>query len=68
MAYKNFDSNVYKSINEYTKQKYDRITIIRTSGEKEKLNQIASDKGYRSLNEFINQAIDEKLKRLKIEL
>ena len=68
MAYKNFDSNVYKSINEYTKQKYDRITILRTSGEKEKLNQIASDKGYRSLNEFINQAIDEKLKRLKIEL
>ena len=68
MAYKNFDSNVYKAINEYTKKNYDRITILRSSGEKEKLNKIATEKGCKSLNEFINQAIDEKLKRLKIEL
>ena len=58
----------YKYVNEYQKTKYDRITIMRNNGDKEKLNQIAKEKGYRSLNEFINSCIDEKLKRMKIEL
>ncbi len=58
----------FKYVNEYTKQKYDRITILRASGDKAKIDTIAKEKGYRSTTEFINQCIDEKLKRMKIDL
>jgi predicted oxidoreductase len=58
----------FKYVNEYTKQKYDRITILRKNGEKVKLDAIAKEKGYRSTTEFINQCIDEKLKRMKVDL
>lgn len=61
-------TKAFKYINEYNKQKYDRITILRTNGEKAKLDVIAREKGYKSTNEFINTCIDEKLKRMKIEL
>lgn len=53
----------YDYINQYQKEKYDRITIIRKTGEKAKLADIAKGKGYRTLTEFINACIDEKLKR-----
>ena len=56
----------YEYINNYQKQKYDRITILRKSGEKERLTKIAKDKGYRTVTEFINACIDEKLNRMKI--
>ena len=58
----------YDYINGYQKAKYDRITILRKQGEKEKLDQVARKKGFRSTTEFINTCIDEKLKRMKIEL
>lgn len=58
----------FKYVNEYTKQKYDRITILRKNGEKAKLDAIAKEKGFRSTTEFINQCIDEKLKRMKVDL
>lgn len=51
----------YKYINEYQKKKYDRITILRKSGEKERLAKIASEHGYRTVTEFINACIDEKI-------
>ena len=57
----------YKYVNEYQKAKYDRITILRYAGEKAKLEAIAKEKGC-SLTQFINQCIDEKLKRMKVEL
>lgn len=56
----------YEYINNYQKKNYDRITILRKSGEKERLTKIAKDKGYRTVTEFINACIDEKLKRMKI--
>ena len=56
----------YDYINDYQKKNYDRITILRRSGEKEKLTKIAKEKGYNSLTDFINSCIDEKLKRIKI--
>ena len=59
---------VYDYINQYQKQKYDRITILRASGDKAKIDTIAKEKGYRSTTEFINQCIDEKLKRMKIDI
>jgi hypothetical protein len=56
----------YDYINKYQKEKYDRITILRKPGEKERLTEIAKEKGYRTLTEFINTCIDEKLNRLKL--
>lgn len=56
----------YDYINKYQKEKYDRITILRKSGEKEKLTQIAKNNGYRTVTEFINACIDEKIKQMKI--
>ena len=57
----------YKYINQYQKQKYDRITILRKSGEKAQLETIAKNKGM-SITQFINACIDEKLKRSGITL
>lgn len=54
--------------NQYQKDFYDRITITRNKGDKDKLKSIATEKGFRSVNEFINTCIDEKLKRYKIDL
>ena len=56
----------YDYINKYQKEKYDRITILRKPGEKDRLPAIAKEKGYRTLTEFINTCIDEKLNRLKL--
>ena len=56
----------YDYINQYQKEKYDRITILRRAGEKERLTQLAKEKGYRTVTEFINSCIDEKLKRMKV--
>ncbi len=52
-------------INEYQKRTYDRITILRKSGEKERLTQISEELGYRTLTEFINSCIDKRLKELE---
>lgn len=57
----------FKYVNDYQKQKYDRITILRPAGQKAKIDAIAKDKGI-STNQFINSCIDEKLKRMKVEL
>lgn len=57
----------FKYVNEYQKKKYDRITILRKSGDKEKIDAIATEKGM-STTQFVNMCIDEKLKRMKIEL
>ena len=57
----------YDYINQYQKEKYDRITILRTSGDKAKIDAIAKEKRL-STTQFINQCIDEKLKRMKVDL
>ena len=56
----------FEYINQYQKENYDRITILRKSGEKERLTNIAKEKGYRNLTEFINACIDEKINRMKV--
>lgn len=53
--------------NKYQKETYDRITILRKKGQKAKIKEIADSKNM-SMAEFINQCIDEKLKRMKIDL
>ena len=67
MEVKNMDNKkaAYDYINQYQKEKYDRITILRKAGEKERLTQIAKEKGYRTVTEFINACIDEKINRMK---
>ena len=55
----------YDYINKYQKEKYDRITILRKTGEKEKLTKIAKEKGFRTVTEFINFCIDEELKHMQ---
>lgn len=50
-------------INQYQREKYDRIGLLVPTGKKEQLKRIAADRGL-SVNAFINAAIDEKLKRL----
>ncbi len=57
----------YSYVNEYQKNKYDRITILRSAGEKAKIDAIAKERGM-STTQFINACIDEKLKRMKIDL
>ena len=57
----------YDYINQYQKQKYDRITILRPAGDKQKIEALAKEKRL-STTQFINQCIDEKLKRMKVDL
>lgn len=52
---------VYNYINSYQKEKYDRITILRKTGDKEYINNIAKENGYRTITEFINSCIDDRL-------
>lgn len=52
---------VYNYINDYQKERYDRITILRKTGDKEYINNIAKEHGYRTITEFINSCIDDRL-------
>ncbi len=52
---------IYNYINDYQKEKYDRITILRKTGDKEYINNIAKEHGYRTITEFINSCIDDRL-------
>lgn len=52
---------VYNYINDYQKEKYDRITILRKTGDKEYINNIAKEHGYKTITEFINSCIDDRL-------
>ena len=58
----------YNYINNYQKEKYDRLIILRKKGDKKMLTNIAKEKGFRTLTEFVNTCIDEKIKRMKIDL
>lgn len=60
----NGKKEAYAYINQYQKQKYDRITILRKSGEKEQLTKMSKALGYRTLTEFINSCIDERIEKL----
>ena len=48
-------SNAYK--NQFIKEKYDRVNLTLPKGMKAVLDQYQADHGYRSLNEFIQEAI-----------
>ena len=54
-------------VNQFKKEHYDRITILRTKGDKDRLDELARDRGV-SRNELINWCIDEHLKTLGVIL
>ena len=53
-----FDQNKY--INQFIKEKYDRVNLTMPAGKKEVLRAAAAAKG-QSMNEFINALIDAAL-------
>lgn len=50
----------FKYVNDYQKQKYDRITVMAGKGKKEKY-QTAAKKAGLSLSAFIMMCVDEKI-------
>ena len=54
-------------INNYQKQNYDRSPILVPKGLKEALTKISKENGYRTLTEFINTCVKEKLERMEEE-
>ena len=47
----------YDYINQYQKEKYDRITILRRAGEKERLTKLAEEKGYTFIHPFDDEVV-----------
>ena len=56
-----FDATKYK--NDFQKEKYDRIIVNVPKGQKNIIDEYAREKGYKSLNSFVVDAINEKLER-----
>ncbi len=54
-----FDATKYK--NDFQKEKYDRIIVNVTKGQKKIIDQKAKELGYKSLNSFIVDLISKKL-------
>ena len=54
-------------VNSYIRENYDRITIMRTKGDKAKLDKLAKDRGV-SRNELLNWCIDQQLKTLGFDI
>ena len=56
-----FDATKYK--NDFQKEKYDRIIVNVPKGQKSIIDEHAKKKGYKSLNSFVVDAINEKLEK-----
>ena len=54
-----FDATKYK--NDFQKEKYDRIIVNVPKGQKQIIDENAKKLGYKSLNSFVVDAINEKL-------
>ena len=57
---KAFDATEYK--NKFQKEKYDRIIVNVPKGQKKVIDDYAKEKNYKSLNSFVVDAINEKMK------
>ena len=49
--------------NEFLKNNYDQVRFTVKKGKKEELKEHCSKFGYKSLNDFINKAVNEKIAR-----
>lgn len=56
-----FDQNKY--INEFAKEKYDRIPLQVPKGHKDIILQHATARGYKSINAYIKALIEEDMKK-----
>lgn len=56
-----FDATKYK--NDFQKEKYDRIIVNVIKGQKVIIEARAKEMGYKSLNSFVVDAINEKLEK-----
>lgn len=63
MAYKN-KKDMYKNVNEYQKNNYDRITVMATKGKKAEYSAAAKLKGM-SLSAFVMDCVDSKIQEMK---
>lgn len=52
-----------RAIDKYNKEKCDEIKVRTPKGKKEIISRFAQEHGGKSLNAFINEAIDEKMER-----
>ena len=52
----------FKYVNEYQKEKYDRITVMADKGKKAKYQEAAKEAGL-SLSGFIMKCVDEKINK-----
>ena len=59
MADEKFNATKYK--NDFQKEKYDRIIVNVPKGQKIIIDEAAKKKGYKSLNAFVVDAINEKM-------
>lgn len=59
MSDEKFDATKYK--NDFQKEKYDRIIVNVPKGQKQVISTEAKKVGYRSLNSFVVDAINEKI-------
>ena len=55
-----FDATKYK--NDFQKEKYDRIIVNVPKGQKKLIDEYAKSQGYNSINSFVVDAINEKMK------
>lgn len=53
--------------NQYQKEKYERVTVLLEKSKGKALKEFCKNKGV-SASAFMEQCLDEKLKRMKIEL
>lgn len=56
-----FDATKYK--NDFQKEKYDRIIVNVPKGQKQVIDSKAKQLGYKSLNSFVVDAINEKIEK-----
>lgn len=55
--------NKVKYDNDYIKNNYDQVRFTVKKGKKEELKTHCSKFGYKSVNDFINKAVNEKIER-----
>ena len=55
--------NKVKYDNDYIKNNYDQVRFTVKKGKKEELKEHCGKYGYKSVNDFINQAVNEKIAR-----
>lgn len=63
MAYKNKE-DMYRNVNKYQKENYDRITVMAKKGKKAEYTEAAKLKGM-SLSAFIMMCVDGKIEEMK---